>query len=1282
MLDKSGSPPVIQSPSPQARVLADFSDSLGPAILIKEKPETLVTVIPSQPEINKKKFRWIGTHEGKNFSPYLSKDKIFRNFFITKPTGHKTGLGFTLSYDVVKTHGEVEGGNDRGNRVNLYGSTTTFNRRIRKMLLGTFTLLMCLHMQLFAQQINAEDTLDFNPRFEVFELPGDPFVNSVQGMVQDNTGFLWFATQGGLLRYDGQNFVTYRSDLNNPNSLSADYVESVFLDSNGVLWLTHWQAGALTSFDMESGLFTRFQHDPDDPESLSGDTFSTVAEDHQGFIWIGGETGLERYDPETGTFKHFQHDPEDPNSLSYNRVRALYVDKTGTLWVGTGFPWETESSEGGLNRYNPEDGTFTRYMHEPEDSTSLINNKVRSILEDSRGNFWVGTVGDGLHLMDRDKGTFERLTYDASNPDRLSGPWQPGPSTVDSDSWTHISSIFEDDEGRIWITAFPGGLKLFDPDSGTVEHFTMNSSTGELNTDFLWSTYQTNDGTLWITTGGEGRTVFKIKKSDNLFPFSEISMDEDELRLPSNGMLKDKTGNLWIARGAFIERIEEDTDSMTVITVGNPEQRVMRILNLTLDREGYIWAGTDQGQFRGNPETSVFRVFEPPGISDDILQSFWGAFLHSISGHFWFGSWEHGLFRYDPVTGEVVNYAHDPNDQNSLSGNNIGSIYEDKKGNIWVGGGSLNGDLLQPLFLDRISPAGVIERFFTGSKQRGLVMNLTENKDGSIWFTDWLNGFQKLDPATGIIKSFTPYNSLLPSNNLLSLEKSGDGKLWLSDQHTIIKFDPLSETMSVYNANSGIRNAFGHFNSGFVADDGELFFSRKGGYHAFYPNQILQQRNDRLPDIRITDFQMLGNQNPSAAYGLFEKPVWQTAAIELPHDQNLFALSVALFDFYDPSSIQLQFMLEGYDRAWRNDIRDGETSPYINVPPGDYTFKVRGANSFGVWNMQGASMGITILPPWWKTWWAYSFYLMLFILGIVVVDRFQRKRLIRREREAARGKELEHAKEIESAYKNLGIAHENLKAAQEQVVQQEKLASLGQLTAGIAHEIQNPLNFVNNFSDLNSELIGEISAELQKSREARDEAVVFEILRDLKANETKIAHHGKRADAIVKGMLEHSRNSSGEKVSTDVNALADEYLRLSYYGLRAKDKSFTADFSTDLDPNLPKIKVVPQDIGRVFLNLINNAFQAVDGVENAKVVVATKHLENNVEIKVLDNGPGIPDSIKDQIFQPFFTTKPTGQGTGLGLSLSYDIFKAHNGKLNLSSTPNGTDFTVILPAHR
>jgi len=382
-----------------------------------------------------------------------------------------------------------------------------------KLLIRTVILFICMPlffcMPLSAQQMGAEYGHNFNPRFEVFELPGDVFGNSVQGMVQDHSGFVWFATQGGLFRYDGQNFVTYRHDGNNPNSLSADYIESIFLDSKGLLWLTHWQAGALTAFDTERQVFTRYQHDPDNPESLSSNVLSTVAEDQQGYIWIGGERGLDRYDPETGTFKRFQHDPENPNSLSYNRVRALYVDKTGILWVGTGFPWDAESSAGGLNRFDPENGTFTRYLHDPENSTTLINNKVRSILEDSRGNFWVGTAGDGLHLMDREKGTFKRLTNDPSNPGKLSGPWQSGTVSAFADYSTHISSIFEDDEGRIWITAFPGGLKIFDPVSGITRHFKMGSGTDELTTDFLWQTYQTSDGTLWTYIRWRGPDRFQ-----------------------------------------------------------------------------------------------------------------------------------------------------------------------------------------------------------------------------------------------------------------------------------------------------------------------------------------------------------------------------------------------------------------------------------------------------------------------------------------------------------------------------------------------------------------------------------------------------------------------------------------------------------------------------------------------------------------------------------------------------------------------------------------------------
>ena len=270
---------------------------------------------------------------------------------------------------------------------------------------------------------------------------------------------------------------------------------------------------------------------------------------------------------------------------------------------------------------------------------------------------------------------------------------------------------------------------------------------------------------------------------------------------------------------------------------------------------------------------------------------------------------------------------------------------------------------------------------------------------------------------------------------------------------------------------------------------------------------------------------------------------------------------------------------------------------------------------------------------------------------------------------------------------NVESALSELRSTQTQLIHSEKMASLGELTAGIAHEIQNPLNFVNNFSEVSRELIDELKSQKEKlKKEDQDE-----ILNDIDANLEKINHHGRRADAIVKGMLQHSRTSPGQKESTDINSLVDEYLRLSYHGIRAKDNNFHATIQTDFDTTIGEINIIPQDIGRALLNLYNNAFYAVDEKKNVSpgsasnlyepiVSVRTKKSGNNVELTVKDNGKGIPRNIVDKIFQPFFTTKPTGQGTGLGLSLSYDIIKAHGGELKVKSEEgNGALFIIQIP---
>jgi len=385
-------------------------------------------------------------------------------------------------------------------------------------------------------------------------------------------------------------------------------------------------------------------------------------------------------------------------------------------------------------------------------------------------------------------------------------------------------------------------------------------------------------------------------------------------------------------------------------------------------------------------------------------------------------------------------------------------------------------------------------------------------------------------------------------------------------------------------------------------------------------------------------------------------------------------IETGVIDYYSKGKNQIRYKLEGLNNAWQY-APAYYTIRLDGLRPASYKLIIQAANASNEFNGPQKILTIIISPPFWETWWFRTLAVLMLIALIYSIVQYRSRNLKKRNVELE-GKVMHRTKELKHSL-------EDLRATQAQLIQQEKMASLGELTAGIAHEIQNPLNFVNNFSDLNKELADELEQEIHKGN--YDDART--IAKDIKENEEKINRHGKRAGAIVKGMLQHSRTSSGQRELTDLNKLADEYLRLTYHGLRAKDKSFDAKIETDFDSSVDKINVVPQDIGRVIVNLINNAFYAIGERQKAEglgyeplVIVSTKKQNDKVEITVKDNGTGISQKIVDKIFQPFFTTKPTGQGSGLGLSLTYDIVKAHGGEIKVESKEGeGSDFTVVLP---
>ncbi len=1112
-----------------------------------------------------------------------------------------------------------------------------------KYIIGFLILQLVLSCPALGQQIifNKVDPSDGN----TFQ-----FVN---GIVQDNNGFMWFATKRGVYSYDGIQMASYKNSLLNTNSLASNLAESIFADDDGTIWVGTLGNG-LNHFDPVNRTFTHFQHDPEDPSSLSNDTVTSILRDNEGILWIGTHQGLDQFNPETKEFIHFRHRKDDPTSLSFNQVRIIYEDKQGTLWIGTGSPYAGNGGsihDGGLNRLERSTGHFSRYLNDRDDINTLISNKVSAIFEDKQGDFWVGTRG-GLHKMNRQEGSFERLVYDPAHPGKFSGPV----IVPENAEWEHITFIHQDVAGSYWYGTVENGLYYFNPAIGKMIRYQRNGNTlGEFSDNGAWRAYTSRDGILWIGTA-----------QGNLFRINPLQMEIPYFTVPGSSaraFYEEPDGTFWLGTYQGLIRQNKTTgQSKQILIDADPATPDNSIFFIYGDQQGHMWVGGSGGLSRWDRKNETFiRYKNEPGNNNSLSNNSVYAIFEDKESNLWVGT-QSGLNLLNKQTGAFKRF------NTSLF---VTSIYEDNSDNFWIG--TWNG---QGIFLFN-KEAGELTNFLGGVN----VICFFEDNENVMW-VGTAEGLLQYDPG---VKRFNPVSelfSIVGMSEVIGIKEDNQNNLWIACAEGIIRMNSERNDSRIFGREYGVgENAFNYLAS-YKGRNGKLYFGDANGYFAFNPADFDDTSNP--PEVIINNF-YLANQLVKPGNGSpLKESLLHTKSITLPYNQKSFSFDFSVIDYTNPASNRLFYMMENYDKEWRQ-VGFERRAYYFNLPSGKYTFRVKGANSSGIWAEK--TIDIIILPPWWRAWWAYIIYAVLLISAIFGIDRFQRNRLLNAEREKNRQRDLLHAKEIEKAYTEL-------KTTQTQLIQAEKMASLGELTAGIAHEIQNPLNFVNNFSEVSVELMEELIEERSKVKTESNDSIQDNIISDVIQNLVKITHHGKRADAIVKGMLQHSRSSSGQKDPTDINALADEYLRLAYHGMRARDKSFNAAFNTEFDPDLPKIEVVPQDIGRVVLNLINNAFQAVAEKQKTfsvekihefslpkytpTVTVSTKNLGDQIEIRIADNGNGIPDAIRDKIFQPFFTTKPTGQGTGLGLSLSYDIVKAHGGTLEVQSKPGETIFRILL----
>ena len=1107
-------------------------------------------------------------------------------------------------------------------------------------------IILCLFVSIHSDAQNTAG--NFTQYTERDGLPGV----EVTDLLVDKQGYIWLGTVNGLARYDGYTFKRFYFNPNDSNTIHGLTVWSLFQDRKGQIWVGTGPS-YLNMYNPITQKFVQYKFAHLVPHRTNTEIGITdIAEDDNGRMYFGVDT---YYYDSINTPLLYKEMNEDvlkplpiPDSLRISNIYRLKKDQGGNIWIFSYSGIFKIDKKGDLSRF--------RLIEE-----ELLQNKdyPGDIGFDSLGHIWI--ISQKLYLYEINIST---SSYKQWN-DKVD-------KTPENEYWAR--SLIIDKKNNILVGA-PAGLLRFDRNTGQFENFSGDIK--ELEGSFIRDLKFDNFGTLWIGTNAAG--MIKYEERPLLRSYSYNKDDKNPFTSGwANNIYRASDGKIWIttsgsSKTSGINIIDTRNNNIRSIPFPKINNRMNGVASIWESKPGEMYISGYGAVFRFSEKTLELDPVQIPGLPDQVLIN---SYLKDNSENEWLFTFS-GVYKKQKDANEYKQYDLSKVTGGNTASNEVTRGFESKKHGLWIL--TNNGLFLYNYSTDKI------ERHAYDQQAGDILItqdvnSLYESADGIVWIGTWQGGLSEYNAETKKLKNYTR-NDGLPSMSIQGiLADEKNNALWLSTFDGLSRFNLTTRQFNNFTIADGIQGQLFADGSYLKTPDGLFIFGGANGITMFHADEV--NKNSIPPKVFLTDLKIFDKSVIPGENSVLKKAIYETDEITLAHNQNSLSIEFLALHYSNAAQNKYSYKLENFDEQWR-DVANQRVAFYSKLPPGKYIFHVKAANDKGVWNEKGAALTIIIDPPWWKTTAAYISYGLLLIMIGFAVDRYVRRRLVMKEREKNRARELEQAKEIEKAYYKLEEAHEALKATQSQLIHSEKMASLGELTAGIAHEIQNPLNFVNNFSEVNAELIEELKPEVEKGN--KQQAVV--IADSLQENEQKIIYHGKRAEAIVKNMLQHSRVSSGQKDLTDINALADEYLRLAYHGLRAKDKSFNAKFETNFDNSIEKVNIVPQDIGRVVLNLINNAFYAVS--EKAKqniagyepvISVNTKKLNGKLELRVRDNGNGIPDSIKGKIFQPFFTTKPTGQGTGLGLSLSYDIVKAHGGELKVETDEGqGSEFSISLP---
>lgn len=819
---------------------------------------------------------------------------------------------------------------------------------------------------------------------------------TVEAILQDRQGFMWFGTQDGLSRWDGYDFRVYRPEPGNPHSLSGSFVTALYEDADGTLWVGTEKG--LNRFGRWGGSFKRYTHDAGDLKSIGGVHVTAIAEGPDGKLWIGTRKGgLSRLDdPESGTFTRFQTDPERPQSLASNTVLELRQGSEGQLWVGTpegldrlepaadgafehvlsGFAvgalyeepngrlWlgtaDKRGRAGDLMRYDTRTGNTRKYNLGTGDGAYITSISVNDSFSQRsnfgrEGSLWVGTLGSGLVLFNPKTGEFTRYTHDSGDSESLAGD--------------EVTAVLEGHFGTLWVGTARNGVSSAERHATTFKHYQHQPGTPEssLSDDVVYSIYKDESSILWVGTLGGGLNRLDRKAGTVEHYRHEAGNDRSVSGDNILAITEDARGQLWVGTmEGGLDRLDRGTEAFVNYPLGKEGER-HSVGALHKGEDGTLWVGTNNGLFHFDPSAGiVLEAYPPDSEGPKNPQSLNGNSIVEISaaqgGRLWIGTSQNGLALFEPRTGRVVRrFRHDPSDPNSLGSDYVSAVHPGRVGHVWVatyGGG-----------LGRLDPDA---------------------------------------PDKGFVR-YTEQNSALPSNTIAGLLEDDAGTLWISTYAGLVQMDPVRETFRTYGSDRGVQSSEFNLTAYHEGPGGEMFFGGVNGLNAFYPEDV--EVNSRPPAVVLTSATL-------RTWPVREDSTLRLRAastVSLQHDQNDFFLEYVGLHYAAPERNVYAYRLEGYDADWQH-VGTRRQAIYTNLDPGDYTFRVKAANRDGVWSEEHSLLAFTIQPPWWDTWGAYGTYMLVLMLIALAGARWQQRRLLRRERaRIAKAENERKTQELEEA---------------------------------------------------------------------------------------------------------------------------------------------------------------------------------------------------------------------------------------------------------------------------